>query len=78
MERGGFDYTRLLEESRCLLATQLLSDTEMPRGEISAMLGYSTQGNFTRAFCRWFEVTPSAWRQAHAEPGRGRRARAIR
>ncbi|WP_417282495.1 AraC family transcriptional regulator ligand-binding domain-containing protein [Comamonas sp.] len=59
------DYTSLLEQSRCRLATQLLSDTDMPLGEIAAMLGYSTQGNFTRAFCRWFKATPSEWRRAN-------------
>jgi AraC-like DNA-binding protein len=69
----GADYTRLLEESRCRLATQLLSSTNMALGELSTMLGYSSQGNFTRAFRQWFKTTPSAWRQANAEPASGRR-----
>lgn len=62
----GADYTGLLEESRCRLATQLLSSTDMTVGEISAMLGYSNQGNFTRAFRHWFRAAPSAWRRANA------------
>ena len=60
----GADYTRLLEQARCRLAMQLLTGTDMALGELSAMLGYSTQGNFTRAFCRWFGVTPSEWRRS--------------
>jgi len=74
----GADYTRLLEQARCRLATQLLAGTDMTLGELSAMLGYSTQGNFTRAFSRWFGVAPSAWRLAEAEPAQSRRMRESR
>ena len=70
----GVDSTGLLEEARLRLATRLLSSTGMTIAEVSAMLGYSSQGNFTRAFRQWFQATPSAWRRANTPPGRGRRA----
>jgi len=70
----GVDYTSLLEEARHSLATRLLCSTGMTIAEIAAMLGYSSQGNFTRAFRQWFQTTPSAWRRENTQPGKGRRA----
>ena len=70
----GVDYTSPVEEARHRLATRLLCSTGMTIAEIPAMLGYSSQGNFTRAFHQWFQATPSAWRRENTQPGKGRRA----
>lgn len=63
LNEHGADYSALLEQSRRRLATRMLSDTDMAMGEIAAVLGYRSQGNFTRAFYRWFDSTPSEWRR---------------
>ena len=60
---AGCTYEQLLEQSRQRLATRLLQETDMPVSEIASMLGYAAQGNFTRAFARWFGRSPSAWRK---------------
>jgi AraC-like DNA-binding protein len=55
-------------EVRYEIARQLLSDTGMSLGQISAVLDFSEPAAFTRAFRRWSGTSPSAWReyQAHA------------
>jgi AraC-like DNA-binding protein len=64
----GTGFQQLLDESRFEFAQQLLQDSSMGQGEISALLGYAAPGVFTRAFQRWSGTTPATWRAAH---GRG-------
>jgi len=58
----GTTYEALLEHARQQLAQSMLMDTEMRLAEIAAVLGYSAQGNFSRAFMRWVGMSPSRWR----------------
>jgi AraC-like DNA-binding protein len=44
------------------MARELLEDTEATMSEIAEQLGYSDQGNFTRAFHRWASVSPTEFR----------------
>ncbi len=46
-------------------ARDLLSNTAIEIGEIAAALGYSDPAAFTRAFRRWEDTTPNAWRAAN-------------
>ncbi|MFK8332224.1 AraC family transcriptional regulator [Pseudomonas sp. BJa5] len=57
-------FERLLEQTRKEMATRLLIDPDLPIAEVASRLGYETQGNFTRAFKRWFACTPREWRKA--------------
>lgn len=59
-ERTSF--RELTNEVRFETARQLLSNTEIPLGQIAAALGYSEASVFTRAFRRWSGRTPTAWR----------------
>ena len=70
----GCTYEQLLEQARGRLSSRMLQETDMPVSEIAAMLGYAAQGNFTRAFGRWFGCSPSAWRKAHTLAKAERRA----
>ena len=56
-------YRGLVEEIRQQLATQLLASTDMKLEEISAQLGYADTASFTRAFRRWFKVSPGQYRE---------------
>ncbi|WP_457106783.1 AraC family transcriptional regulator ligand-binding domain-containing protein [Methylobacterium sp. P5_C11] len=49
-------------------AQQLLTDTNMTLGQISACLGFSEAAAFTHAFRRWSGMTPSIWRHASRAP----------
>ncbi|MFF1400155.1 helix-turn-helix domain-containing protein [Streptomyces sp. NPDC058287] len=63
LARHGITFETLLDETRRNLAEQLLSSTTLSMADIATMLGYTSQGNFTRAFKRWHHETPSQWRQ---------------
>ncbi|MET7542944.1 AraC family transcriptional regulator [Streptomyces sp. NPDC005507] len=63
LARHGVTFETLLDDTRRGLAGQLLSATDLPMSDIAGMLGYSSQGNFTRAFHRWHHQTPSRWRR---------------
>ena len=60
-------YTDLVEEARKQKALDLLADTSQSLDDISEYLGYSDMANFTRAFKRWTEQTPTAYRKSLAK-----------
>ncbi len=60
-------YSELVEESRKQKAFDLLTDASQSLEDISEYLGYSDRANFTRAFKRWTEQTPSAYRKSLAK-----------
>ena len=56
-------FTQLLEEIRKQLAEQYLANSQLSLNEITYLLGFANQANFTRAFKRWYGMTPSSYRQ---------------
>ncbi|MDQ8706149.1 AraC family transcriptional regulator [Streptomyces sp. LHD-70] len=63
LARHGITFEALLDETRRDVARHLLTDTELPMADIAHLLGYSNQGNFTRAFKRWHHQSPGRWRK---------------
>lgn len=59
------DFSTLLEEERRALAQDWLIHSDRSVSQIAADLGYSEQSAFNRAFKRWFDTTPVAYRQEH-------------
>ena len=53
-------HTQIDEEHKSL---RLLVGTELPIGQIAAMIGMNKQASFTRAARRWWQATPSQMRQ---------------
>jgi AraC-like DNA-binding protein len=76
----GTCFSQILEESKMVVSRRLLEAGEIPISAIAARIGYSDPAHFTRAFRRWFQVTPSGFRLAIREqdpfpaPGPGRRS----
>lgn len=66
LKAEGVSYRRILDETRLALAQQLVRDGSYPLSEIAFLLGFSDQGNFTRAFKRWTGETPKRYRGAAA------------
>ncbi len=63
----GTSFRNLANEARYEIARQLLTDTGMAITEIAGVLEYADASAFTRAFRRWTNVSPAAWRaQARA------------
>ncbi|HVL00889.1 MAG TPA: AraC family transcriptional regulator [Dongiaceae bacterium] len=58
----GVNFGELLQSTRRELAQNYIDDSQLSVSEIAYLLGFSDQANFTRAFRRWFGVTPSGWR----------------
>ena len=59
-EQQSFD--SLLDSHRRQLATRYLAEKGLRLSQIVGMLGYTEQSSFNRAFRRWFEQTPRAYR----------------
>lgn len=59
----GTGLARLLEDTRRELAGQYVRNSRLSVGEVTYLLGFSEPASFTRAFRRWYGVSPSAFRQ---------------
>ncbi len=57
-------YRDILEDVRRYLAAQYLKQPHLSVIEIAFRLGYSDSSNFTRAFKRWFGISPMAYRRS--------------
>ena len=56
-------YQQILAEVRYQLAREYLGSSKLPLEEISVLLGYSTPGNFSHAFKRWYGSSPRNYRK---------------
>lgn len=56
-------YQQLLDKARMELAKKYLSNTEYSLTEITFLLGFSGNASFCRAFKRWFNCSPTEYRQ---------------
>jgi AraC-like DNA-binding protein len=66
LDEAGASFTSLLNAVRCELAPRYMENPKFSLARISEMLGYSTQGSFTRWFTAQFAQVPSAWREREA------------
>ena len=62
LDLAGTSFTTLLHEVRKELAPRYLANPKYSLGRVSELLGYSTQGSFTRWFEAQFGAIPSVWR----------------
>jgi AraC-like DNA-binding protein len=66
LDEAGASFTSLVNEVRCDLAPRYIDNPKYSLQRVSELLGYSTQGSFTRWFATQFHQVPSAWRESHA------------
>ena len=62
LQEEGTLYSELLDDCRKKLSVQLILNNQHQMSEVSSMLGFSNQSNFTRAFRRWTGTTPLKYR----------------
>lgn len=55
----------VLEQTRKKLALDYITQQHLMFSEIGYLLGFSTVGNFNRAFKRWTDCTPGEYRKSH-------------
>jgi AraC-like DNA-binding protein len=56
-------YKAILEALRREYAERLLQDARLKVADVAEILGYREAANFTRAFKRWCDQSPVAWRR---------------
>ncbi|MDF3934831.1 AraC-like transcriptional regulator QhpR [Pseudomonas citronellolis] len=59
---AGLSFSQLVENTRRELALHYLRQRQRPISELAPLLGYSETSAFSRAFRRWFGVSPRQWR----------------
>jgi AraC-like DNA-binding protein len=70
LDASGLQFQKVLDETRCEYASQLLAYTKLEISKIATIVGYTDPSVFTRGFVRWTGVTPSQWRvQLEREAG---------
>jgi AraC-like DNA-binding protein len=62
---AGTSFQEVLDDTRFALAKRYLKDPTLSLTEIAFLLGYSEMSAFSRAFSRWTDQSPKAWRQAN-------------
>ncbi|ACS84196.1 AraC-like transcriptional regulator QhpR [Musicola paradisiaca] len=64
LKEEGINFTQLVEKVRCEMATHYLQQRQLSISEMAFLLGYSEVSAFSRAFRRWFGISPRQWRKA--------------
>ncbi|UVE18726.1 AraC family transcriptional regulator [Pseudomonas sp. LS44] len=59
----GWRYSELLDETRRCRAADLLGTTALAMAEVTELLGYRDLPSFSRAFSRWYGISPGVWRE---------------
>jgi len=60
----GTSYKEILENTRKKLAMDYIVQQHLSLSEIGYLVGFSSVGNFNRAFKRWTNQTPGDYRQS--------------
>lgn len=63
LREESVSFTTLVDKVRCEMATHYLQQRQLPISEMALLLGYSEVSAFSRAFRRWFGISPRQWRQ---------------
>jgi len=66
LDEKNLSWKVLLDRTREQLACQYLADHSLSLLEVSMLLGYRNQGTFSRAFRRWQNCSPLAYRKQKA------------
>jgi AraC-like DNA-binding protein len=65
LSEEGTSWLDVLNSARMRLAQHYLKNTNLGASEVSFLLGFEDPNSFFRAFRRWTDATPEAWREAH-------------
>lgn len=64
----GLTFQKMVEDARRQLAEALLVQSDYSLAEVAFLTGFSEQSAFNRAFKRWMDQTPAAYREASRGP----------
>jgi len=60
----GLSFTQLVDQIRQETAMAHLKQQHLSVTQLASLLGYSETSAFSRAFKRWFGLSPKQWRSA--------------
>jgi len=63
LQQSGTNYAKVLQQTRHDLAKKYLAQAKLPLVEITQLLGFSDQSNFSKAFKRWEGSAPATFRK---------------
>lgn len=66
LNEQGTNYKEILEQLRKKLAMDYIMQHHLSLSEIGYLIGFSSVGNFNRAFKRWTDQTPGDYRQSQS------------
>lgn len=66
LNEAGTSFQALLDQTRQAMTQHYLKESQISLGQLSELLGYSDQSAFSRAFQRWYRMSPSQWSKANA------------
>jgi len=69
LKEQGTNYKDILEQTRKKLTLEYMQQAHLSISEIGYLVGFSSVGNFNRAFKRWTSSTPSEYRQSLCQRG---------
>ncbi len=70
LEEYDTGFQELVDETRFEIARQMLEETELSVEQIAEAIGYTGASAFARAFRRWSDMAPAAWRSRVRAPER--------
>ncbi|NRA62093.1 MAG: AraC family transcriptional regulator [Psychrobium sp.] len=65
LQEQGTSYKEILEQTRKKLTMDYIQQRHLSLSEIGYLVGFSTVGNFNRAFKRWTNTTPGEYRHQY-------------
>ena len=66
LREQGLSFSQLVDNVRRELANRYLREPQLPISQLALLLGYSETSAFSRAFRRWFGISPRQWRREGA------------
>lgn len=70
LRKEGANFKDLLDKTRHDLALKYVLEPNLSLADVTYLLGFSDQSNFSRAFRRWTSLAPQQYRQEAASAGR--------
>jgi AraC-like DNA-binding protein len=65
LQTEGRSFAEVLDRTRRHFADCYIKERTLALTEIAHLLGFSEQSAFTRAFHRWYGISPSRYRDEH-------------
>lgn len=72
LSEAGTSFQALLDQTRQAMTEHYLKESKINLCQLAEMLGYSDQSAFSRAFQRWYGMSPSQWSKLNRPHGPAR------